>query len=110
MISPFFAFVFINIFYVLNDKTLNINMVVVTNCIFLTVINSTKVLSGDLILYDLQYNTAQYLSYVDYLLFSYKDPVFYTYMYLSASTFEIPFEGFIILTTFISYYSLYGAE
>ena len=105
-ITPLLSALCINIIFLTGKKTININFIILTNCILLTVINSTKILSGDLILYDTQYNTAQYLSYVDYLLFSNKDPLFYTYMYLSHSTFGISFEGFIIMSTLVSYYSL----
>ena len=57
----------------------SLNAVIFILCIILSLINYTKSIDGDLDLYLTQFNMADKYSYFEYLIFSFKDTVYYSF-------------------------------
>lgn len=84
----------------------SLNSVIFILCIVLSLINCTKIIEGDLILYLKQFNMADKYSYFEYLIFSFKDPVYYSFKYFFYNFISSDFSLFLFSVTFISYWFL----
>ena len=84
----------------------SLNPVIFILCIILSLINYTKSIDGDLVLYLTQFNMADKYSYFEYLIFSFKDPVYYSFKYFFYNFVNSDFSLFLFSTTFISYWFL----
>ena len=69
----------------------------------LSLINSTKVLQGDLFLYKVQFENSNGLDLLTYIFINLKDPLYYLLNYLVFNFISDSFSVFLFINSFISY-------
>lgn len=105
IVSPILS-LFVAILDFIVKRVKSLNSVIFILCIILSLINYTKSIEGDLVLYLKQFDMADKYSYFEYLIFTLKDPVYYSFKYFFYNFVSSDFSLFLLSVTFISYWFL----
>ena len=110
IISPLLSFflAFIKVLY--NNSQRAFDVLLLLTCSILGLINSGKVIESDLILYSEQFEFSSQLTYFEYLIYNFKDPIYYSLNYFFYNLISTDFKLFLFFITFISYYFLLKAS
>tara|TARA_B100000963_G_scaffold169373_1_gene147308 strand:+ start:46865 stop:48007 length:1143 start_codon:yes stop_codon:yes gene_type:complete len=103
LLSPIISFIFVIANY-LRSKTLsNPFFLILTVSIFLSLINSVKVVESDLVLYLRQFELSKELTYLGYIFVNIKDPFFYSFNYIFYNFITTDFQFYIFSLSLLSY-------
>ena len=110
VISPLLAFFLAFIKALYNNSQRAFDVLLLLTCSILGLINSGKVIESDLILYSQQFEFSSQLTYFEYLILNFKDPIYYSLNYFFYNLISTDFKLFLFFITFISYYFLIKAS
>lgn len=103
LLSPVISFVFVTVNYLKTKTFSNPFFLIFVVSIFLGLINSVKVVESDLLFYLKQFEFSSELTYLEYIFFNIKDPIFYSFNYIFYHFISTDFQFYIFLLTVISY-------
>ena len=106
LLSPIISFVFVISKYIKTKTFAKPFFLILVVSFFLGLINSVKVVESDLLFYLKQFEFSSELSYLEYILFNIKDPIFYSFNYFFYHFISTDFQLYIFLLTVISYFFL----
>lgn len=105
IISPFLSlFLGIIAFTHLKVKKDGVIILIAMIALFLGLINSTKVLESDLLVYYDRFLLSENLNFISYLFLTGREPIYMGFTYVSFYLFAGNFKIFVVISTFISYF------